>query len=203
MLTAALLAWLWLGASPTMPAMPIDSFDQTPLGDDWPNWGAPFGPAASAVRLAVVDGDRFHAGRLRYAGAHRHLMLPCPDRPLHGQPLAVTLRVCGDGSRNLLSANLLDASGEWLNSQPVRLDWTGWRAVRLDLTKFRSHGLGDGNGQVDLPARLFSLNLEFVGRSDGELLLDDIAVQQQPAPLIAFLAVSLDRPNRAPLYLPG
>lgn len=180
----------------------IELFDTSPEGRDWPGWGPPTGPARRVIRLDVITAERGHAGRLIYQNAFGHAMLPVPDRLIVGRPTRLKLRVRGDGSSNLLSANLIDSSGEWFNVEPLAIDFTGWRSVTLDLTRFRSHARGNDNGYPEPPISLYSVNIEFTGRSAGELLLDDLSVEQTPFRTIDYLELAFPRAGRSGLYLP-
>lgn len=197
------LGWLLVAGPPTLAPATFDNFERSELGPGWPGWGEPLGPAAERISLSTELTPRGRAGRLRYRQALRHVMIPAPAVTLTGQPVALHLHLQGDRSGNLLSANLLDASGEWLNTEPLKLDFKGWKRLTLDLTRIRASAHGDGDGRADPPVSLLSVNLEFVGASEGELWLDDVWVEQRPVPAVDYLDLDLTGLARARVFSRG
>ncbi len=203
MTAGALLACLVVLAAPApLPPVALDNFERSAADAGWPGWGDPVGPAARAIQLDVLANNRGRVGRLVYRRAHHHVMLPAPDRRLDGLPKALLVAVHGDASRTLLSATLLDASGEWLHTESLPIWFSGWRRLRLDLSRISGHAHGNNDGQMDPPVRLLSLNLTFGAQTEGELRFDDLVVEQDRVPSVAFLSFGVTGPTAARIYLP-
>lgn len=203
MTAMALLACLALWAAPTpLPPVWLDNFERSSAEAGWPGWADPVGPAAPSVQLDVLANNRGRVGRLVYRRAHHHVMLPAPDRRLDGLPKALLVSVHGDGSRTLLSATLRDATGEWLHTESLPIWYHGWRHLRLDLTRIKEHAHGNNDGEMDPPIRLLSLNLTFGTQTEGELLFDDLVIEQDRVPSVAFLACDVSGPTASRIYLP-
>lgn len=185
-----------------LPAMPIEQFERDADGSGWPGWGAPFGPDRDHLRLDRVADRWGHAGRLIYQSARYHVMLPVPEVRLLGRPLTLTAQLYGDASGTIVSTNLIDATDEWFTTPGLTIDWTGWRRIKLDLTRPSAHHGGDDNGRLDAPAGLLSLNLTFAGRSSGELRFDDLFVEQRPFQAVDYLGLELGDAGPGGIYLP-
>jgi len=195
-----------------LPPVVLDDFETPPRdlgwreppgrGVGWPRWGTPLGTAAASLRCDVIDAKPGKVGRVRLSAAQGYAILPLPRATLHGRPTVLTLRVCGDGTPVRLSANLLDASGEWLTVESVPVDFKGWRVVRLDLTRLAAHGQGDDDGVADPPLSVLSLNLGFERQVDGTLLFDDLVVQQAVLRDLDFLDTLLGAPAPSRVCLP-
>jgi hypothetical protein len=194
-----LLPFLTAG-EPSLPPLLVESFEDSPVGAGWPAWGRAQGIAAAAVRPAVVTLGRNHVGRLTYHEAHGWALLTAPIVVNGGRPTALTLKLKGDGAGNRLGAVLVDAEGRWLSTPGLPVTWRDWRDVRLDLTRV-SQPTGD-----DLPPRaplaLLGLSLDFGSAADGEWLLDDLRLVQQPYADLDWLGLALEGPSPSRLYRP-
>ncbi|MCC7491417.1 MAG: hypothetical protein IT204_03675 [Fimbriimonadaceae bacterium] len=179
-------------ASPEkLPLLLVESFGEGEPGPGWPRWGLPQGPAAGTVRLDTVRLKQGLGGRLRFAEAQRHVMLPLPEVELVGQPVALHLKLAGDRCGAALSVTVADADQEWFACQGLPITWRGWRDVRLNLTKVAESAGPRADGVPDPPLALLSLNLTFAGRADGELYCDELQVEQRLLPAPAWLGLDL------------
>jgi len=99
-----------------------------------------------------------------------------------GTPSAMTLDVLGDAGMNWLRAEFIDKNGKQvLVDVAPRIDWSGWKNVRVDLAKY---GL-EGPGKL---TRLYVVNLEEDQDEralQGEIAFDNIALQYPPQPFAA------------------
>lgn len=102
---------------------------------------------------------------------------------ISGTPTSLTLDVLGDGSMNWLRAEATDANGKVvLITIADKIDWSGWKNVRVDLT---AAGL---KGPAKL-TKLYVVNLEQDQDEralQGELAFDNLMVQYPPAAINVY-----------------
>lgn len=88
-------------------------------------------------------------------------------------------RIHGDASGHLLAFQLRDRDREVWTTQPIRLDFSGWRAVAIDLDRATIRSpfdrVADGNGRRDPEALAgFLVVLAAVSDDPATLYLDDV-----------------------------
>ncbi|MBI5835545.1 MAG: hypothetical protein HZB16_24845 [Armatimonadetes bacterium] len=195
---ALLLTTATLWAAP----IPVETFAQREPGPTWPRWGRPMGEAAQACAWSVEKQGKAMVGRVTYHRARGSVLLPMPEVAVSGRPTALTMRVLGDGNGAALSVTVMDANGEWLATPGLPVTWRGWRAVKLDLTRFARSGRGDEDGVVDPPATLWTLNIEFGVPMDGSLSFADMAATEERWQPFDYLDTVLEGPTQCRVYRP-
>ncbi|MBN1349431.1 Ig-like domain-containing protein [candidate division KSB1 bacterium] len=82
----------------------------------------------------------------------------------------------GDLSNNQFQFLLLDNNFEIEITQPIPLDWHGWRFVRISLSDESLIPGMNGNGKIDNPEmlRLLGFRLQNGGMPYGKILIDDV-----------------------------
>ena len=120
------------------------------------------------------------SGRMTYELAGPGYLLytaPAGTQPPGAIPTSVRLAVYGDGSRHKLYLRVNDASDERFVTPLATLDFTGWRVFEIrDPANWPQHYLGNNDGNVDLPIRNVTLELQqdSTGPRQGELFVDQI-----------------------------
>lgn len=137
-------------------------------------------PGRETSNVLLLDYD-FSAGTgSRYAYANLN---GAKGVAVAGTPTSLTLDVLGDRSMNWLRAEAIDADGKAvLLTIADKIDWSGWKNVRVDLTEA---GL---KGPAKL-TKLYVVNLEQDQDEralQGELAFDNVTVQYPPEPIDVY-----------------
>ncbi len=115
----------------------------------------------------------------------------------------VSVNILGDHSSNEIQFIFEDPDG-FEASDPIAIDWTGWKSIRFDLINDPVIPWGatnPGNGKLDSAMYFAGFSIKASNTSSGQIYLDDIEQIFVPSPTaISANSVRMAQPTSFKLY---
>lgn len=138
----------------------------------------------ASVKLSTKDpaqGKQCLLLSYHFTGEGQYLGIPVPVK-IQAPIDALHFQLRGDKSGVGYAVYLADASGEThkFRPDPHVVDFSGWKAVSVDLTESHETWGGDKNGKIDYPLTQVTFEISTSGKSaQGQLAFDALAVDSE------------------------